>query len=53
MTDGNDEIIRTSSGNNGVNDAFHISSFIEIVSPFMKEFLDDISKIGRQCLAHL
>ena len=48
VTDGNDEVIGRTCGDDGVNDGIDIFAFVLVVGAFMQEFLNDVREVFRK-----
>ena len=52
VADGNDEVIGTAGGDDGVCNGADVGRFVHVVGAFVEQFLDDIGEFLRQGLAH-
>ncbi len=53
VADGDDEIVCTTSGDDGVNNDVDIGGLVGVVRAFVEQFLDDVGEIFRQGFPHL
>ena len=53
VAQGNDEVIGTSCVNDGTDDDIDIGLLVGVHGAFVKQFLNNVGKFFRQCLADL
>ena len=53
VTDGYDEVVSASCGDNRIDNATNIGCLVYVISAFVHQFLDDIAKLLRKRLANL
>ena len=53
VTQGYNEVVGTSRGDDGIDDNIYIGAFVIVIRPFVEQLLDNITEIFRQILAYL